>query len=177
MSVSRFWRKIPQRYNLVGTQCTTCGRYFFPPPRSLCPPDCRRSGKIVDHKFTGEGTVVTYTVIRRQATSSSIPPPTSSRSSSSTRGRGSPPRSPARQRRRRSGCGSKVSSAGWRRTARAAPSTTARSSCRWSNHFFGLPGERPRMAALLAPLRETPSLYLHFAASRFHTLRCSCSCP
>ncbi|HOI58858.1 MAG: Zn-ribbon domain-containing OB-fold protein [Methanoculleus sp.] len=62
MSVSRFWRKIPQRYNLVGTQCTTCGRYFFP-PRSLCP-DCRRSGNIVDHQFTGEGTVVTYTVIR-----------------------------------------------------------------------------------------------------------------
>ena len=62
MSVSRFWRKIPQRYNLIGTQCTTCGRYFFP-PRSLCP-DCRRSGEIVDHTFNGEGTVVTYTVIR-----------------------------------------------------------------------------------------------------------------
>lgn len=40
----------------------TCGQYFFP-PRSLCP-DCRRSGRIVDHRFNGEGTVVTYTVIR-----------------------------------------------------------------------------------------------------------------
>jgi len=62
MSVSRFWRKIPQRYNLIGTQCTTCGRYFSP-PRTLCP-ECRRSGRIVNHKFSGEGTVVTYTVIR-----------------------------------------------------------------------------------------------------------------
>ncbi|MDD1715367.1 MAG: zinc ribbon domain-containing protein, partial [Methanolinea sp.] len=35
-SVARFWRKIPQRYNLIGSRCTNCGRYFFP-PRSLCP--------------------------------------------------------------------------------------------------------------------------------------------
>ena len=61
MSVARFWRKIPQRYNLIGTKCETCGRHFFP-PRSLCP-ECRRAGKIVDHKFTGMGTVVTYTII------------------------------------------------------------------------------------------------------------------
>ena len=62
MSVPRFWRKIPQRYNLIGTQCTTCGQYFYP-PRSLCP-KCRRSGCIIDHRFIGEGTIVTYTVIR-----------------------------------------------------------------------------------------------------------------
>ncbi|MDN7025921.1 Zn-ribbon domain-containing OB-fold protein [Methanoculleus sp. FWC-SCC1] len=62
MSVSRFWRKIPQRYNLIGTQCTTCGRYFFP-PRSFCP-ECRRDGEIVDYQFKGDGEIVTYTVIR-----------------------------------------------------------------------------------------------------------------
>ena len=62
MSVARFWRKIPQRYNLIGTRCTTCGRHFFP-PRSFCP-DCRRAGNIVDYKFAGTGAVVTYTVIR-----------------------------------------------------------------------------------------------------------------
>jgi hypothetical protein len=61
-SVARFWRKIPQRYNLVGTRCGTCGRYFFP-PRSLCP-ECRRAGRIVEHQFRGDGTVVTYTVVR-----------------------------------------------------------------------------------------------------------------
>jgi uncharacterized OB-fold protein len=61
MSVARFWRKIPQRYNMLGTRCDTCGRHFFP-PRSFCP-TCRRTGKIVDHRFAGTGTVVTYTVI------------------------------------------------------------------------------------------------------------------
>ena len=54
MTVARFWRKIPQRYNLIGTKCETCGRHFFP-PRTFCP-DCRRTGKIVDHKFAGFGT-------------------------------------------------------------------------------------------------------------------------
>ena len=46
MSVARFWRKIPQRYNMLGTKCETCGRHFFP-PRTFCP-DCRRAGKIAD---------------------------------------------------------------------------------------------------------------------------------
>lgn len=62
MSVARFWRKIPQRYNLIGTKCLTCGAYFFP-PRNLCP-TCRREGKIREHQFGGRGTVVTYTIIR-----------------------------------------------------------------------------------------------------------------
>jgi hypothetical protein len=61
MSVARFWRKIPQRYNMLGTKCETCGRHFFP-PRTFCP-DCRRAGKIVDYKFVGLGTIVTYSVI------------------------------------------------------------------------------------------------------------------
>ncbi|MDD1718153.1 MAG: Zn-ribbon domain-containing OB-fold protein [Methanoregulaceae archaeon] len=62
MSVARFWRKIPQRYNLIGTRCRTCGRYFFP-PRTLCP-DCRRAGEIEEYRFKGTGAVVTHTVIR-----------------------------------------------------------------------------------------------------------------
>ncbi|MHC1625869.1 MAG: Zn-ribbon domain-containing OB-fold protein [Methanoculleaceae archaeon] len=62
MSVARFWRKIPHRYNLEGTRCERCGGYFFP-PRSFCPV-CRRDGKIVRYRFRGEGTVVTYTTIR-----------------------------------------------------------------------------------------------------------------
>ena len=62
MSVARFWRKIPQRYNLIGTRCRTCGRYFFP-PRTLCP-DCRRAGQIEEYRFKGTGAVVTHTVIR-----------------------------------------------------------------------------------------------------------------
>lgn len=62
MSVARFWRKIPQRYNLIGTRCESCGRHYFP-PRSFCP-DCRRGGKIVEYRFPGTGKIVTYTVIR-----------------------------------------------------------------------------------------------------------------
>jgi uncharacterized protein len=61
MSVARFWRKIPQRYNMLGTKCETCGKHFFP-PRTFCP-DCRRAGKIEDYKFVGRGTIVTYSVI------------------------------------------------------------------------------------------------------------------
>lgn len=62
MSVPRFWRKIPQRYNLIGTQCTSCQSTFYP-PRAFCP-DCRRAGEIVPYRFEGKGEVVTFTVIR-----------------------------------------------------------------------------------------------------------------
>jgi uncharacterized OB-fold protein len=61
MAVARFWRKIPNRYNLVGTKCDNCNTYYFP-PRLICPP-CRRNGVIREHKFSGTGTVVTYTTI------------------------------------------------------------------------------------------------------------------
>jgi len=46
---------------MIGTKCETCQKHFFP-PRTFCP-DCRRSGRIVSHKFAGFGTIVTYTVI------------------------------------------------------------------------------------------------------------------
>ena len=61
MSVPRFWREIPARYNLIGTRCDNCGTYYFP-PRRLCP-QCRRHGKIVEHRFNGTGEVVTYTTV------------------------------------------------------------------------------------------------------------------
>ena len=73
MSVARFWRKIPQRYNLIGTRCEKCGRHFFP-PRTFCP-DCRRHGKISGHQFSGKGTVVTYTVIQTAPDQFSSPGP------------------------------------------------------------------------------------------------------
>jgi uncharacterized OB-fold protein len=62
MSVAGFWRKIPQRYNLIGTRCERCGQHFFP-PRTFCP-HCRREGIIAEHHFKGTGKVITYTVIR-----------------------------------------------------------------------------------------------------------------
>ena len=65
MTVSRFWRKIQHKYNLIGTHCTTCNEYYFP-PRQMCP-NCRRNGNIESHKFEGKGEVVTYTVIHAAA--------------------------------------------------------------------------------------------------------------
>jgi uncharacterized OB-fold protein len=63
MAVPRFWREISQRYNLVGTKCTVCGRVFFP-PKVVCP-TCRRKslGKMVTYTLKGTGTVESYTVI------------------------------------------------------------------------------------------------------------------
>ena len=60
MSVPRFWREQESRYNLIGSHCKTCGKYFYP-VRNLCP-ECRREGDMEHYKFKGEGTIVTYTV-------------------------------------------------------------------------------------------------------------------
>jgi uncharacterized protein len=57
----RFWRCIPQRYNLKGTHCTSCDEYFFP-PRNICP-NCRRGAQLEEYAFKGTGTVVTHTTI------------------------------------------------------------------------------------------------------------------
>ncbi len=57
----RFWRCIPQRYNLIGTHCTSCDEYFFP-PRNMCP-NCRRGSQLEEYRFKGTGTVITFTTI------------------------------------------------------------------------------------------------------------------
>ena len=61
--VARFWREIPQRYNFLGNKCESCKRIYFP-PRESCP-YCRRKsmGKMKDHKLSGKGEVLTYTII------------------------------------------------------------------------------------------------------------------
>lgn len=60
-AVPRFWRKIPNRYNLIGTKCNSCDSIFFP-PRSVCP-ECRRIGKLESYQLNGNGTVVSYTTV------------------------------------------------------------------------------------------------------------------
>jgi uncharacterized OB-fold protein len=57
----RFWRSIPQRYNILGTHCTRCDEYFFP-PRILCP-NCRRGANLEEYAFKGTGSVITFTTI------------------------------------------------------------------------------------------------------------------
>ena len=61
MTVPRFWRKLKHRYNLLGTHCTTCDTYYYP-PRKICP-KCRRVGEIKSHQFKGRGKLLTYTII------------------------------------------------------------------------------------------------------------------
>ena len=63
MTIPRFWREIPSRYKLMGTECGNCGKRYFP-PRIICP-QCHRKSvvKMKDVKFTGSGEVVTYSVI------------------------------------------------------------------------------------------------------------------
>lgn len=61
--IPRFWREIPQRYNLTGIECTNCGYVGFP-QRSICP-ECRHEsvGKLDAKELAGTGTVETYTVV------------------------------------------------------------------------------------------------------------------
>ena len=61
--VARFWREIPQRYNLIGNECGSCGKLYFP-PREICP-ICRRKsmGKMKEKKLNGKGKIVTYSII------------------------------------------------------------------------------------------------------------------
>ncbi|MDI6888034.1 MAG: Zn-ribbon domain-containing OB-fold protein [Candidatus Thermoplasmatota archaeon] len=63
MPVPRFWRETQRRYNIVGNECTVCNTKYFP-PRIVCP-KCHRAsiGKMKDFKFSGEGEILTYTVV------------------------------------------------------------------------------------------------------------------
>ncbi|MFH1420576.1 MAG: Zn-ribbon domain-containing OB-fold protein [Candidatus Aenigmatarchaeota archaeon] len=60
-SVPLFWRLKENRYNLVGTECKTCGKKFFP-PRFLCT-ICRRRGKIEKYTFSRKGKIISFTII------------------------------------------------------------------------------------------------------------------
>jgi len=61
MTVPRFWRRLRNIYNLLGSQCKKCGEYYYP-PRNLCP-KCRRLSAIVPFKFSGQGEVYSFTVV------------------------------------------------------------------------------------------------------------------
>lgn len=59
--IVRAWRHIPQRYSLIGSKCSHCGKVFFP-KRVLCP-ECRRKGDLEDISLKGEGKIHSYSVI------------------------------------------------------------------------------------------------------------------
>ena len=65
MSIARFWRETPRRYNLGGSRCGTCGTVYFP-PRPVCPtcPQHRRSIEtMTPFQLSGEGEVVSFTLV------------------------------------------------------------------------------------------------------------------
>ena len=55
------WRRIPERYNLVGTKCTNCNTPYFP-QRRICP-NCRRKGKMVVEKMPEEGFIYSFSEV------------------------------------------------------------------------------------------------------------------
>lgn len=61
-AVAFHWRAFKERYGLIGSKCDHCGHFFFP-ARVVCP-ECRRKGKMTEHKFSGKGKIYSYTVIR-----------------------------------------------------------------------------------------------------------------
>ena len=67
MTVPRFWREIPQRYNLQASKCGTCQAIHFP-PREVCP-TCRRAsiGKMTMVNLSGRGTILESTRVHKPA--------------------------------------------------------------------------------------------------------------
>ena len=56
------WRRIPERYQMLGNECTTCGKVFFP-ARLICP-KCRRKGTLHEKLLGGKGEIYSYTTVR-----------------------------------------------------------------------------------------------------------------
>ena len=67
MTVPRFWREIPQRYNLQASKCGSCGDMHFP-PREVCP-KCRRAsiGRMESQNLSGRGTIIEFTRVHKAA--------------------------------------------------------------------------------------------------------------
>lgn len=61
--IPRFWREIPQRYNLTGVKCNNCGEVSFP-QRSICP-QCRHESvdELEIAELSGRGTVVSHSLV------------------------------------------------------------------------------------------------------------------
>lgn len=60
-SIPLTWRRIPERYRLLGSACSNCNTKYFP-KRNVCP-KCRRKGKVQEYQFAGKGKVYSFTEI------------------------------------------------------------------------------------------------------------------
>lgn len=69
MTIARFWRETPRRYNLGGCRCATCKTVYFP-PRSVCPTCTKHRssiGRMEPFQLSGDGEVVTYAIVHDAA--------------------------------------------------------------------------------------------------------------
>lgn len=55
------WRRIPERYRLLGNFCENCNTNYFP-SRKICP-KCRRKGKLSTKQFSGKGKIYSFTEV------------------------------------------------------------------------------------------------------------------
>lgn len=55
------WRKMEERYQLMGSKCDKCNSYFFP-QRTICP-NCRTKGKIESVPMPRTGKIVSYSEV------------------------------------------------------------------------------------------------------------------
>ena len=70
---------------LVGTRCTDCGTYFFPPGRALCRNPGHAGPEFVEVELSRRGTVWSYTDARYQPPPPYVAPPTPTCPSASPR--------------------------------------------------------------------------------------------
>lgn len=61
-SISLTWRRIPERYLILGSKCVSCDTNYFP-QRAVCP-KCRRKGKLEKTRYCGKGKIYSFTEIR-----------------------------------------------------------------------------------------------------------------
>jgi uncharacterized OB-fold protein len=67
MSVPRFWREIPTRYNLQGNHCPASGQTYYP-PRVVCPEARRESiGNMEPYNLSGTGHIIEWTRVHKAA--------------------------------------------------------------------------------------------------------------
>ena len=62
MEIARHWRLKDQRYNLIGSECTHCGKQFFP-PRELCSGCLSTESAWVE--VSGRGEIFSYNVMHQ----------------------------------------------------------------------------------------------------------------
>jgi len=58
---ARSWRRIRERYGLIGSKCENCQTHYFP-IRHVCK-KCRRRGKVARYKFSGLGKIYSFSLV------------------------------------------------------------------------------------------------------------------